>query len=75
MNNPIALPWTQANSTRPIYDCHGKVVSFTERAPQILAAMNLVWEMGAWDGDGDDCTVVSLAWKWVRSARDIVGRP
>lgn len=45
------LPWSQVDETRPIYDAHGKVVSFVQNAPKIVAAMNLLNEIAQSDDD------------------------
>lgn len=33
-------PWTQKDSTRPVYDANGSVVSFPENAPFIVSRVN-----------------------------------
>lgn len=33
-------PWTQRDNISPIYDALGKVVSFTQQGPRIVAAVN-----------------------------------
>jgi len=46
-----SLPWSQEDTTRPIFDVNGLVVSFTAHAPRIVAAMNLVNEIAQSDDD------------------------
>lgn len=39
------MPWTQRDNISPIYDALGKVVSFTQHGPRIVAAVNLLHEL------------------------------
>lgn len=42
----LSAPWTQKTELSPIYDTAGRLVSFTQHAPQIVRAVNFSHFMG-----------------------------
>lgn len=45
----LKLPLTQSDTTRPVYDSNGALVSFTENAQTVVKALNFVWALAEMD--------------------------
>lgn len=79
---PLNTPWSQKDSTRPIYDSTGRVVSFTVHAPRIVEAMNLAESIASFNEDGSEVDgeigheqAVQKLVEWIERAKAIVRVP
>lgn len=64
----MILPLTQSDSTRPVYDAAGKIVSFTQHSEMIVRALNLVHELA----NSNPLSAMAAFSQFSRKAQEIV---